>query len=236
MGISILELVLRELKQANFVADIAFPGQKYPVLTEPVAAVHLEKVDRASLTVTVEVNIICPAALGGTTCELEALRATEVLRWAGAKCIQNGCTYDGLAQVYQVSVLATFTGITEADDCAIGPGFTVRVNGLRLPNAVAFTAEKEAEHKAQYAMGENAPVGISPGSWLWKLQLEELIPAGTPEVTQGTELFELELTTDIQVEDFFHCRWLSEKREYTRDGLRRIRTGISMSREVSAVE
>lgn len=236
MGISILELVQRELKQANFKTDIAFPGQKYPVLTEPVAVVHLEKVDRASLSVTVEVNIICPASFGGTACEVEALRATEVLRWAGAVCIQNGCTYDGLAQVYQVSVMATFTGITEPDDCSIGPGFYVRINGLRVLNVVSFTAERSASHRTQYAMGENAPVGISPGKWIWEIRLEELIPAGTSEVPQDTELFELKLKTDIQIEDFYHCRWLSEKREFTRDGLRRIRTGVAMSREVSAVE
>lgn len=236
MGISILELVLRELRQANFVADIAYPGQKYPVLTEPVAAVHLEKVDRAGLTVTVEINIICPAALGGTTCELEALRATEVLRWAGAVCIQHGCSYDGLAQVYQVSVLATFTGITEADDCAIGPGFEVRINNILVKNTVSFTAEMTCQHKAQFEMGEHAPVGLAAGSWLWTLRLEEVIPAGSAEVPQNQEIFSLELTTDIQVETFGHCRWLSEKREFTREGLHRIREGIAMAREVSAVE
>lgn len=236
MGISILELVLRELKQANFTADIAFPGQKYPVLTEPVAAVHLEKVDRANLSVTVEVNIICPASFGGTACELEALRATEVLRWAGAVCVQNGCSYDGLAQVYQVSVMATFTGITEADDCTIGPGFLVYINDLRVLNAVSFTGEKTAEHKAQFAIGMNSPVGIAPGSWLWSIRLEELIPAGTSEVSQTTELFELRLETAVQVEKFYHCRWLTEKREFTREGLRRTRIGIAMSREVSEAE
>ena len=236
MGISILELVLRELRQSQFQADIAFPGQKYPVLTEPVAAVHLEKVDRASLSVTVEVNIICPANLGGTVCELEALRATEVLRWAGAECIQNGCSYDGLAQVYQVSVLATFTGITEADDCTIGPGFTVHINDLRVLNAVAFTAEQTQKQQVRYAMGENDPVGISPGSKLWTIRLEERIPVGTPEVGQTTELFELRLTTPIQKEYFYHCRWESEKREHTRNGLHRIRTGIAMTREVEPIE
>ena len=236
MGISILELVLRELRQARFQADIAFPGQKYPILTEPVAAVHLEKVDRDSLTVTVEVNIICPASLGGTVCELEALRATEVLRWAGAECVQNGCSYDGLAQVYQVSVLATFIGITEADDCTIGPGFTVHMNEVRLKNAVSFTAERRENHLVQYAMGENDPVGISPGSKGWTIRLEERIPVGSPEVGQMTELFELRLTTPIQKEYFFHCRWESEKREYTRNGLYRVRTGIAMTREVVPIE
>ena len=68
MGISILELVLRRLREENFIADVAFPGQKYPMIKEPVAAVHIEKVDRANLTVTVEVTILCPAETGGTRC------------------------------------------------------------------------------------------------------------------------------------------------------------------------
>ena len=81
MGYSILELVLRRLRQANFNANVAFPGQMFPQITNTVAAVHIEKVDRANLTVTIEINIICPASMGGTACEVEALRATETLRW-----------------------------------------------------------------------------------------------------------------------------------------------------------
>ena len=141
MGISILALVLRRLREENFQADVAYPGQVSPQIREPVAAVHIEKVDRSNLSVTVEVNIICPAALGGTACEVEALRATEVLRWAGAVCVQNGCSYDGVGQVYVVSVLATFTCITEADDCTMGPGFKVFIAELLMPYAVSFSAE-----------------------------------------------------------------------------------------------
>ena len=75
MGYSILELVLRRLRQAGFRADVAYPGQKYPQIGETVATAHIEKVDRANLTVTMEVSIISPAAAGGTACEVEALRA-----------------------------------------------------------------------------------------------------------------------------------------------------------------
>ena len=123
MGYSILELVLRRLREAGFRADVAYPGQKYPQIGQTVATVHIEKVDRANLTVTMEVSIICPASTGGTACEVEALRATEILRWAGAVCVQDGCTYDGVSQGYGVNVLATFTGTTDADDCVIWPGF-----------------------------------------------------------------------------------------------------------------
>lgn len=231
MGISILELVLRRLREENFEADVAYPGQKFPMITEPVAAVHIEKVDRANLTVTVEVNIICPAALGGTTCEVEALRATEILRWSGAVCVQNGCSYDGVSQVYVVSILATFTGITEADDCVIGPGFTVYINDIYQPYAVSFAEEEAQERQAEYQMGEPAPAGISQGSYLWNITFEELIPAGSPETAEPEGAFELKVKTDVKTEVYYHCRWTSVKREFTREGLRRIRKGIAMLRE-----
>ena len=44
------------------------------------------------------------------------------------------------------------------------------------------------------------------------------------------------LKTPIQKEYFFHCRWESEKREHTRNGLTRVRTGIAMTREVVPIE
>lgn len=232
MGISILELVLRRLREENFTADVAYPGQKYPTITDTVAAVHIEKVDRASLTVTVEVNILCPADMGGTACEVEALRATEVLRWAGAECVQNGCEYDGMAQVYCVSVLATFTCVTEEDDCTMGPGFSVYINDTYIPYAVSFVGEKTTEQEVRYGMGQSEPVGLSPGQYHWKITLEEQIPAGSPAVKQAAELFELRLEKSTgYVETYYHCRWTSEKRTYTREGLRRIRTGICMLME-----
>lgn len=231
MGISILELVLRRLREESFSADVAYPGQKFPMITEPVAAVHILKVDRSSLTVTVEVNIICPAALGGTTCEVEALRATEILRWSGAVCVQNGCTYDGVSQVYVVSILATYTCITEADNCVMGPGFTAYINEIRQPYAVAFFEEEVPGYQAEYVMGESAPAGISPGSCIWNIQLEELIPAGSPETIEPAGAFMLRITTDVKTETYFHCRWTKITREFTREGLRRIRKGICMLRE-----
>lgn len=235
MGISILELVLRRLREENFLADVAFPGQKYPAITEPVAAVHIEKVDRSNLSVTVEVNIICPAALGGTYCEVEALRATEVLRWAGATCIQNGCEYDGLAQVYVVSILATFTCVTEAEDCVMGPGFKVYVQENLMPYAVSFQAEQVIDIEAQYQIGEDAPVGVRNGGWVWEIRLEELIPAGSNEADHPESVFELRLESDTVTETYYHCRWTSHRREFTRQGLRRIRRGISMLREEASV-
>ena len=231
MGYSILELVLRRLREDGFTADIAFPGQKFPQISDTVAAVHIERVDRANLEVTVEINIICPASMGGTVCEMEALRATEVLRWSGAVCVQNGCTYDGIAQVYVVSVLATFTGITEADDCTIGPGFYCYVDNQILRFAIGFTAVQETGVAVEYVAGEAMPVGTSIGTQGWELQLEELIPVGSPEFDSISDPFEVKIVTDQKTELYSGCRWTQVKREFTRQGLRRIRKGVALLRE-----
>ncbi len=231
MGYSILELVLRRLREANFTAGVAYPGQKFPLIAGPVAAVHIEKVDRASLTVTVEVNILCPAAMGGAACEVEALRATEILRWSGAVCVQNGCTYDGISQVYAVAILATFTGITEADSCTIGPGFSVYINEILQPYALAVGEEETPGTQAEYEMGQSAPAGVSQGSCLWTIRLEELIPSGSPETAEPEGPFQLKIVTEQKTEQYFHCRWTSVQREFTREGLRRIRKGIAMLRQ-----
>ena len=231
MGFSVLELVLRRLREEKFTADVADPGQKDPAITDTVAAVHIERVDRSSLTVTVEVSILCPASMGGTACEVEALRATEVLRWSGAVCIQNGCTYDGISQVYVVSILATVTGITGEDSFEKGPGFEVRIGGIYQPYAVSFTSEEVQEGQAEFVMGEALPAGIGLGTKAWKISLEELIPAGSPQTAEPEGAFELTLTSDVKTEVFYHCRFTSVKRQHTREGLRRIRTGISMLRQ-----
>lgn len=160
MGYSILELVLRRLRQAGFRADAAYPGQKYPQIGETVATAHIEKVDRANLTVTMEVSIISPAATGGTACEVEALRATEILRWAGAVCVQNGCTYDGVSQVYVVSILATFTGTTDENACVIWPGFYCYVDGSLQRFATNIRIEEVTGRQVEFEMGE----GPLPGS------------------------------------------------------------------------
>ena len=231
MGYSILELVLRRLREDGFTANVAFPGQKFPQVNDTVAAVHIQKVDRANLQITVEISIICPASMGGTACEMKALRATEVLRWAGAVCVQNGCSYDGIAQVYVVSVLATFTGVTEADDCNVWPGFYCYVDDRIQRFAVGFTAEQDHDGALQYVIGEAEPVGTCIGTHRWDIQLEELIPVGSPEVESPTEPFEIRILTDQKTEVYSGCRWFSEKREFSKQGLRRLRKGVALLRE-----
>lgn len=231
MGYSILELVLRRLRQAGFRADAAYPGQKYPQIGETVATAHIEKVDRTNLTVTMEVSIISPAATGGTACEVEALRATEILRWAGAVCVQNGCTYDGVSQVYVVSILATFTGTTDADACVIWPGFYCYVDGSLQRFATNIQIEEVTGRQVEFAMGEAAPTGVSEGCRYWNIELEEVIPAGSAVSAEPGAGFVLKLITDEKTEEFSGCVWQTTIRAYSKEGLRRIHKGVALGRK-----
>lgn len=231
MGISILELALQCLREAGFAADTAYPGQKLPVITEPVAAVHIKKVDGESRTVTVDVSILSPAALGGAACELAARKAAGALQTAKAVCVQNGCVYDGIAQVYSVSILAAFTGVAGDNDCTLGPGFQVYLDGVQQVWATGFTAERVREQTMEFATRSPVAVAITSGSYYWNIHLEELIPTGFPEPPEPEEEFTLKLIREGKTEHFIPCRWSSVTRSFTPEGLRRVRKGIALMRE-----
>ena len=49
---------------------------------------------------------------------------------------------------------------------------------------------------------------------------------------EGTELFELKVVTVDKTERYLSCRWTNTSREFTREGLRRIREGFAMDKVV----
>lgn len=233
MGNSILELVLRHLQEDGFTVCGAYPGQMFPQIKEPVAAVHIEQVDRAKLTVTLEISLLYPGRLGGSACELEALRITESLRSTGAVCIQKGCTYDGASQLYTVSILATYTGVTETGDCKIWPGFYCYVAEKRLPFIQSFTAERTTDVQPVYSLKAVAPWGLTSGKQLWQLEIQEQIPVGEAEIQAPEGEFSLRLETDPLTEIFTGCRWTSVKRQRSKEGLYRVCKGYALNREVT---
>lgn len=234
MGLSILELVLSRLREAGFRAEEAYPGQKHPPITTPVAAVHILKLDRSKRAVTVEISILCPAALGGTECEKEALGAVEALHEAGGACVQSGCQYDGHTRTYRVDIQAEFNSAAGEETGTVGLGFTVYVQDVLMEHTVAFTAEQHQDNALRYAMGEAEPVGTAVGSSGWKLQLVEQLPVGAVESAEPAGAFRIRVERSTgEAETYYNCLWTSVKREFSRDGIRCTSTGIAVVREVS---
>ncbi len=231
MSGTILDRVLEQLREADFTAVAAYPGQKFSGISGIMAAVQIQEASPADGTVTVKVDILSPASMGGAACQLAALRAGEALYQAGGECVQKACSFDGGARMYTVPILAAFACIPGEDSLTIGQGFQVYAGGVLLPYALSFQAEQKLDHGVQFAMGETAPVGVSLGSWYWAITLEEQIPPGLPETAHPAESFTLRVVSDTAAESYAQCRWTNVRREFTRQGLRRVCTGIALLRE-----
>lgn len=229
MGNMILELVLSTLRSGGFRADLAYPGRKYPDISEPVAAVHILRTDGANRTVTAEVFIVCRSSLGGTRCETEAVRAAQLLGEKDADCILEGCKYDGITQTYSVRILAVFREeiVTPELDFQVFSGEIQRIHATR------FCAVMQHEAQPRYAMGESAPAGISPGSRIWKLTLEERIPPGEVDTGSGELPERLTIVSETGTEVYSGCCWTSIRREFTRDGLHIVHEGLATGMEVT---
>ena len=231
MNQSILDMVILCLQNASFFAFAAYPGQQAPDITEPVAAVHIHQCDSGNQTVTVEVCILSPAALGGTACELAARKAVAALQSSNAHCVQKGCAYDSTAQVYSVSILATYRGDTGEDSHRLGPGFQVYLNGTQHPWVEDFTEEKVQKQTLEYTVRSPEAVAITSGSYYWNLHLEELCPPDFPETTMAEGEFQLRVVRGSSAQVYQVCRWTSVTRSFTAQGLRRICKGIALARK-----
>lgn len=235
MGNVILQQVLTALKKGGFAAELAYPGRAMPQITGPVAAVHMEKVDSAALTSTVAVSILSPGKLGGGICEEEALKALDLLLGCGAVCVQRGCVYDRVSQLYAVEISAAFTSLSQSEEpTATGPGFSVAVNGVRHGCAISFRSEETRGYTAEYRTTEPLPVASGTGMVQWSLQLEEQIPVGTTEPAEPSPGFTLVVTTEGKTETYTGCQWTSVSREYDSQGLHRVRKGFALNREETA--
>lgn len=233
MGSVILQRVLTALKNGGFAAELAYPGRKMPQITGPVAAVHMARVDSAALTSTVSVTILSPGELGGSACEAEAMEAMELLLGCGAVCVQEGCVYDRVSQLYAVEIRASFAGVSWPEGTT-GAGFSVSINGVSHGCAVAFQSEETRDFTAEYVTTDPLPMANGTGMIQWSLRLEEQIPVGTAEPAEPGPGFSLVVSTDEKKEVYTGCQWISISREYSSQGLRRLRKGFALKREETA--
>ena len=235
MGIAVLERVQNCLQQAGLPAAAAYPGHKLPQIPDTAAAYHIHQVDSSKKSITVEVTVHCPAHMGGSACEAAALKATEALHAAGAACVQNGCRYDGTAQLYSVSILAVFSEEPEEESSTPASGFLVRISNVDRPWAVAFSAEKVREQTPEYAVRSPEGTSITSGACYWNLRLEELIPYGSQETPEPKDDFVLRVIRGTASEVYKPCRWSSVTRSFTAEGLHLVCKGIALTgKEVTA--
>lgn len=236
MGSVIAQKVVAALTEAGFPTERAYPGKPFPKLEGPVAAVGLKGVDSTTMTATVEVRLLSPGKLGGAACEEAALEALRVLWALGGACTQGACAYDRVSGTFSVAIEAKFTQpVTSGEDSegetSVLSGFRVSIDEVSQPNAVSFRAKLATGAEAEYVSAQAEAVGSHGGALAWTIRLEEQIPPGVREPEDPEGEFVLTLADSTGIWEFAGCRWTAVTREYTSQGLHRVREGLALSRK-----
>lgn len=222
MGTMILDKVMQLLNAGGIRAEAAYPGERITRVTEPVAAVSLEKADHKSHTVTALVEILGPKESGGYLCQKKALEACAILEEAGAVCCQEGCDFLSKGNVFRVPVKATFRGTARADEMEEMPKYQIVTGALTLDYACGFSSQQK---KGSTGTLEEAP---------WEFTVEEFFPWGVHDTLGVEEPFTLELRDQGHMERYATCEWTSRKRVTEELGIRQTRTGKAKSRALTS--
>lgn len=221
---TIVNQVIRQLRDADIRADEAYPGGRIPALTGAVAAVRLGKIDRSVRATAVQVVIMSPASGGGSQCESTALQVIDVLQEMGGTCTKDVCKFDEMADVFYIEIEAAFFGTELADGWSAGPGFSVIIGMQDMPHAVSFGMQRAID-------GEVTAISNAK----WQFTLEELLPPGSSEPPEPQEPFTLTVVREMYDEVLSGCHWISAKREDTLRGVSQVRVGIANSRSVMGI-
>lgn len=220
MTAMIVENIIDALNEAGIEAQTAYPGGTMPNITQPQAAVSLEKLEYTARSATVLVTVMVPVTSGGGACEDAALQVGSVLESLGGICVQEECRFNGYADAYYVRVLGTFYGAAVMENWVAESDFTVKLGDVALENAVAFKAEQAVDEVT------GTPLSTS----VWTFRLEEKFGRGERPLASPTEPFTVTVTRNGSMEIYSECSWISVQLENTTTGLRQIRQGVAKTR------
>ena len=221
---TIVSNVIDKLSKGGIRSAEAYPGRRIPALTGAVAAVRLGKVDRSVRATQLEVIIMSPASSGGSTCELTALKAVEVLQEMGGTCVKAVCKFDEMADVFYINIDVEFFGTALPESWSPGPGYAIKIGAQAMNYVTSFQARRAVEAEGTAISGAK-----------WKFTMEELFPPGTSEPSDPAEPFAITVSRSGGEESFTGCAWTSVKREDTIRGVSQVREGVAEKRSVLGI-
>lgn len=219
-----LKNVIAGLQEQGYRTGRAYPGERMPHIQKPAVAVALQKEESGSQTLAV--TVLYPESMGGGACEDDARVVAGFLRGMGYECVQEHCQYDGKSDRFFVRILAIWKDV-QAD-----APYTVSVGGELMRYTTAFGAEQKTDAIFIGSMGSGIPAGVVGSPKPWTVTLEELIPRDVEEPAEQAEPFELTVRRGNVEECYGGCRWTYHSRQDTQEGLRKIRTGIALTRSM----
>ena len=228
MGRECLEWVLGLLQQGGIPAGEGWPGERRPEPEEAVAAVGLRAMDWEKGLVRISVDLLSPRRLGGWHCQMRAAEANRLLHGAGFSCETEQMEYLPESDCFRVGILASTAVETNSEGWTAAGAMEVSMNNLPLEGVISFRAEQDQGRRLLGSMARGEPVGVTSGTDGWTI---ELVQRTTREI-QTEEPFELTLRRGTRTERFRGCCWNETVLQYDAAGVRMIRRGFALTKEV----
>lgn len=227
MGYELLEMVVGILTDAGIRAGEEYPAGERVEIGGPVAAVGLRELDWAGGTARFSLRILSPRILGGWCCQTHAAKVGQVLCDAGMTCETAQMEYLSGSDCFCVSMTASM---------AVGDGAGEPVSVWRVfcgeteqEQVVSFRAVRNQGRRILGAFWQSEPVTVTNGSGGWEIELVQTA-AGEPEET--VEPFVLTVLCGGSEHRYSGCCWNETEVIHSRSGVKRIRRGLALTREV----
>ena len=223
MGYELLEALVELLNAAGIRAGEEYPAGERVEIAGPVAAVGLRELDSGEGVVRFSVRILSPRNLGGWCCQTHSAKAGQVLCNAGYSCETEEMEYLGGSDCFCISMTASRTA------AAAETLWKVFCGEVLQEQVVSFRAIRNQGRRIVGAFCQSEPIGVTPGSGGWEI---ELIQTAAPEPEEPAEPFVMTVHQGGVVYSYGGCCWNETELFHSSAGLKRIRRGFALSREV----
>ena len=227
MGREWLNLARQTLEAAGFAVEAGYPGKRAPVLEGPAVALNLTGLDLGEGRTELTAAVLVPRKMGLALAQEKAEEAARALQALGGRWHFEGHRFDSHPDAYCVEVRGKLAMEPEA-------GYRVSINGGRQNWVTDFLARQQQDRRFTRPHGASAPGSVTPGMGGWKIRLTQMVPSGSPEPEPEEDGFDLDVIRAGVKTRYIGCCWDEYSTQQTETGTRVIRTGLALSREVTA--
>ena len=230
MGYELLERITAVLTAAGLPAGEEYPGSEQQ-LDGPAAAVGLRELDPEGGKAVFSVRVLSPRILGGWCCQLHAARAVEALWAEGLSCRTAEMEYLSGSDCFCVSLTVSRPVYEGAEGWSAGSGWQVLRDSVEEKRVLSFRAVRNQGRRLVGTFCQSTPARVTPGTGGWQI---ELVQSGAEEPGEGQEPFTLTVRAGGAEQRYLGCCWNETEIVLGGEGLKRIRRGFALEREVEA--
>ena len=232
MVYGLLEELRALLENAGIPAGEEYPAGERVEILSPVAAVGLRELDCANSVARFSVRILSPGILGGWCCQNKAAETARVLHRAGMLCAAAEMEYLKGSDCFCISLAVTQPVYEGADGWSPGSGWQVLRDDVEEENVLSFRAVRNQGRRLVGAFCQSEPTRVTPGAGGWQI---ELVQSGAEESGEGQEPFTLTVCAGGTQQRYLECCWNETEIVLGGEGLKQIRRGFALKREVESV-